>query len=504
MEYILTASEMKACDKLASEKYHIDPMILMERAALETAKLLVERYGTDILVGIVAGTGNNGGDGIAIARILHEYGVRAEINLVGEMDKCSPQTVKQLEIVKELGIPVQYVMDHPLYDVIVDAIFGIGLSREIQGGEKEAIDLINESNARVVSVDIPSGIHADSGAVMGNAVKADITVTYGFKKLGQLLYPGAQYVGELVCVPIGIPKEAFESKKTGVVAFQREDVHLPYRNPAGNKGSFGKVFLIAGSKNMGGACQLTALSAFRIGAGMVKILTAEENRDSLLKKVPEAIVTTYYDDGLPALLAQEERILQEGLQWADVVAIGPGLSLSAKAKYIFALTMKMNTKTLVMDADALNLLAEDEKLMQTLEYHRNEIPYEIIMTPHVGEFSRLIHYPVPKIKKDLLGYCRAFTKKYQVSLVCKDARTIVTRRYKHSFLNTSGNSGMATAGSGDVLTGIIAGLLAQGVEGYEAAVLGTYIHGLAGDIALERSSAYYFMSQDLIRALRFL
>lgn len=505
MEYILTASEMKKCDENATKQYGIESMVLMERAALETVRIIIEKFGTDISVGIVAGSGNNGGDGIAIARILREYGVRAEINLVGEPSKCTEQMKKQLDSANKLGIPVHFMLEHVLYDVIVDAMFGVGLTRAVEGKYKKAINAINESKAHVVAVDMPSGINSDDGSVMGVAVKADVTVTYAYKKLGQMLYPGAEYTGEVICVPIGIPQEALENRKNAVVTFETSDLHLPSRNPSGNKGTFGKVFLIAGSRTMGGACQLAAMSAFRIGSGMVRVFTAQENRDSMLKKVPEAIIHTYCDDTTVTLSEEEEMLLIQGLQWADVVAIGPGLSLSLKAKYILKTAMLMNQKTMVIDADALNLIAEDESMLQLLEYNRNNhLSYDVVMTPHLGEFARLIKHPIPEIKKDVLGYCRAFAKKYNVALVCKDARTIVTKRYKLSYLNSSGNCGMATAGSGDVLTGIIAGLIAQGMDSHEAAIMGTYAHGLAGDIAKENSSAYYIMSQDMIQALKYL
>lgn len=502
MERILTSAEMKKCDKDTSHIYGIDSMILMERAALETVKIIVERYGTDISVGIVAGSGNNGGDGIAIARILKEYGVYVQIHMIGEEENYTEQTKKQLDIAKALKIPIHYCMDQILYDVIVDALLGIGITRSIEKRYKEAVEMINASPAKVVSVDIPTGINTDSGVIMNCAVKADITVTYAYRKLGQMLYPGCINVGELICVPIGIPAETLSEKKSGVVTFDTEDLKLPVRNPGGNKGSFGKVLLIAGSKNMGGACQLAALSAFRIGAGMVRVFTAEENRDIILKRTPEIIVDTYQDDGLPTLFDDEKLALLRGLEWADVVAIGPGLSLSVKAKLLLEIVLTKNIKPLVIDADALNILSEQPTLLKMLEFENESCPKEIVLTPHLGEFARLIKYPISEIKKDILGYCKAFTKKYNVSLVCKDAKTIVTKHFKLSYLNNSGNDGMATAGSGDVLTGIISGLIAQGMDSYEAAVMGTYAHGLAGDIAKKKSSAYYIMAQDIIYSLQ--
>ena len=311
-------------------------------------------------------------------------------------------------------------------------------------------------------------------------------------------------MGELICVPIGIPLQALGDKKNGIVTFTRKDLKLPPRSHSGNKGSFGKVLMVAGSKSMGGACQLAVTSAFRIGAGMVRVFTAQDNRESLLRKLPEAIIDTYPDEEDSVFGSREKEMLIKGIEWADVIAVGPGLSVSEKAGEILKTLLEYNLKPMVIDADALNLLAKEQELMQRLEYGRNPVQREIILTPHLGEFARLVQHPMAEIKADLLGYCRSFVHKYDVTLVCKDARTIITKRQKYAYINTSGNDGMATAGSGDVLTGIIAGLLAQRMDGHEAAIMGTYVHGLAGDIAKDRSSAYYIMSQDIIWALKYL
>lgn len=503
MEYVLTSAEMKAGDKAAIEEYGIGSLVLMERAALQTVSVILDRYGPDIYVGVMAGNGNNGGDGIAIARILQEQGIRAEINMIGEASKLSPEAAVQLETAKKLNIPIHYGVEHTLYDVIVDAIFGIGIARTVEGRYRKAVEAVNASRAKVVAVDIPSGVHTDDGSILGCAVKADITVTFAYRKLGLMLYPGASCAGEVVCVPIGIPKAVTAKKRSGVVTFTdwKKDLHFPARNPSGNKGTFGKVLLVAGSRNMGGACFLSALSAYRTGAGMVRIYTAVQNREGLLKKLPEAIVDTYDDNTDPGITPAESAALSAGLEWADIVAVGPGISLSEKAGTILEMLLNQCDKPMVVDADALNLLSQNAELLKrfAFEYRKNDS--DVIFTPHLGEFSRLMQCPVAEIKKDMIASCKAFTRRYDVSLVCKDARTLVSKRGKLTYLNTSGNNGMATAGSGDVLTGIIAGLLAQGYSGFEASVMGTYAHGLAGDIAREKTSSYYIMAQDIIKAL---
>ena len=507
MEYVLTAAEMKKYDETAIKEYGIESLVLMERAALETANAVIAKYGKEIYVGVVAGCGNNGGDGIAVARILQEYGIRVEINMVGENKKLTSETKIQLEIAKKLNIPIYYGVEHTLYDVIVDAIFGIGITRAVEGKYRKAIEEINASKAHVVAVDIPSGVNTDDGSIMGCAVKADMTVTFAYRKVGLMLYPGASCAGEVICVPIGIPRALTEKKRTGVVTFtdKEADLKLPERSQSGNKGTFGKVLLAAGSRSMGGACQLSALASYRIGAGMVRVFTAEENRESLLRKLPEAIVDTYADPDDEGILSErEQQTLIGGLEWADVIAIGPGLSISNRALDILQTVLERCDKPLVLDADALNLLAKNDALLQGLAFGRRNNDASIVLTPHLGEFARLMKYPVSEIKKDLLGTCKAFTKKYDVSLVCKDARTIITKRGKLTYLNSSGNNGMATAGSGDVLTGVIAGLLAQGMTEFEAAVIGAYAHGLAGDYARENASSYYIMAQDIINSLKFL
>lgn len=500
---MLTSAEMKASDKAAIEEYGIGSMVLMERAALQTVQIILDRYGTDLYVGVMAGSGNNGGDGIAIARILQEHGVRAEINMVGELSKLSPESAAQLETAKKLNIPIYYGVERTLYDVIVDAIFGIGLTRNVEGKYRKAVEAVNASKAKVVAVDIPSGVNTDDGTIMGCAVKADITVTFAYRKLGLMLYPGASCAGEVVCVPIGIPGAVTANKRTGVVTFTdwKKDLHFPERSPSGNKGTFGKVLLVAGSRNMGGACFLSALSAYRTGAGMVRIFTAAQNREALLKKLPEAIVDTYHDGTGADITKEETDTLLSGLEWADIVAVGPGISVSEKAKTILGSLLAHCDKPLVVDADALNLLARNAGLLKLFAFGYRKSDNDVIFTPHLGEFSRLMQCPVAEIKKDMIASCKAFTRKYDVSLVCKDARTLVSKRGKLTYLNASGNDGMATAGSGDVLTGIIAGLLAQGYSGFEAAVMGTYAHGLAGDLARQKTSAYYIMAQDIIKAL---
>jgi NAD(P)H-hydrate epimerase len=247
---------------------------------------------------------------------------------------------------------------------------------------------------------------------------------------------------------------------------------------------------------------LASLSSYRMGAGMVRVFTACENRDILLRKLPEVIIDTYTDDGVGEVANDERQALMEAIKWADVVAIGPGISTSYKAVAILKLVLEYCGKPMVVDADALNILARNEDLLKQFEFGRRKYDSEVVFTPHVGELSRLMKVSVENIKGDILDCARSFERNYDVTIVCKDARTVVAKRGKPSYINLSGNEGMATAGSGDVLTGIIAAMMAQGYSGYDGAVMGVYAHGLAGDIAKDKTSSYYVMAQDIIQALR--
>lgn len=485
MEYVLSAKDMRLIDNKTSEEFGIDAFTLMERAALETAKIIKDEFGL-CEVSIFSGSGNNGGDGIALARILWEMGYSPKLYVLGDVNHLSALTKKQIDIISKFPIEVNFKLpDSIRSDLCVDALFGIGLNRNVEGNYKDAINLINSSSSKKLAIDIPSGINADDGKIMGEAVDCDITVTYGAKKIGQILYPGRKFCGKLICVQIGIPVSLFGKFSTFI--FEEKEEILPERNPYGNKGTFGKVLTIAGSKEMGGACILSAKATFRLGAGMVKIYTATENRDLILQSLPEAMVDTYVDDFSR---------LQESLNWCDVVVLGPGLSTGEVSKKLVSKTIELINKPIIIDADALNIISLDKNLLSYLK--TKNVP--VILTPHLGEFSRLSGLTISEIKKDMINICKKFAADYNVILTCKDACTIVTDGYK-VFLNTSGNDGMATAGSGDVLTGIIAALLAQKCDTFEAAIKGVFLHGKAGDIAKDEASAYYMIADDIIKAL---
>ncbi len=510
-QYVLSARQMKQYDRNTIEKLGIPGMVLMERAALAVADeacayakrravadeyRMPDRTQVPCRVLVVAGCGNNGGDGFAAARLLLEREMVVDSILIGEEEKCSPQTKQQIKILRSLGMDILRNFEKREYDIIIDALFGIGLTRKIEGKYAEAVQKINASNAYKISVDIPSGVETDSAGVMGCAVKADKTVTFGFLKKGLCLYPGKAYAGEVVCAPIGITEKSFWGEEPSTfTCFCSGSKLLPKRNVQGNKGTFGKVLIVAGSRNMAGAAILCAKAAYRMGAGMVKLVTCEENRQIIQESLPEALLLTYTETS-----CQEADWVQQwraSLNWADAYVIGCGLGQGRILSFLLKDMLNQPQKPAVLDADALNYISQNPCI---LVENINSGAMRIL-TPHLGELSRLLAVPIEEIKKDLCGYVLQAAEQYHCITAGKDAVTAVASPKGQMYLNQSGNSGMATAGSGDALAGMIGGLLAQGEEPYDAAWKGVYLHGLSGDAAAAKKGEYAVMASDIIEAL---
>lgn len=492
MKYLVTQSEMKQYDKNTIERLNYPSILLMERAALVTVESIRQEKGAaPYSVLVVAGCGNNGGDGIAAGRLLMLQGCKVDFVLLGERDKCSAETTAQLDILKGYGYKPYDRITGSEYDIVIDAIFGIGLSRDIEGRYKDAVLKINEMDSYVCSIDIPSGIHADLGRILGCAVRADLTVSYGFSKLGEILYPGAEYCGKIVCGQMGIDDNSFFGRKPYWYTYDSlDDIRLPHRKPDGNKGTFGKALVIAGSDSMCGAAVMAGKSVFRMGAGMVRIVTSKKNRDVILKAMPEAMLTIY-DENL-------EEEFKKALEWADCILIGPGISKGRYAAWLLDRCLNESRLPMVIDADGLNLLAEMQDISSGIFADR-----DVILTPHLKEFARLYGCNIKEASDNLTVYPQKLADRLNCIVVCKDARTVVARPHaENSFINTSGNSGMATAGSGDVLAGIITGLLVQGMEAAQAATAGVYLHGMAGDMAAEKCGVRSMMATDIIEQVQ--
>ncbi|WP_099467996.1 NAD(P)H-hydrate dehydratase [Konateibacter massiliensis] len=482
MEYLLTSNEMKKLDSDTIEKIGIPSAVLMEKAALGVIAEMKKNCGDFESVLVVCGSGNNGGDGIAIGRILALQGKTVRIVFVGEEEKASVETKRQLQIARKYNFKIYNTFGNSEYNVIIDAVFGIGLTREITGVYRDAIENINKADGYKVAVDIPSGISADTGKAMGCAVKADLTVAIAFKKIGHVLYPGAGYCGETAVCDIGIYPPlnsdfAFSYDKT-------DSCRLPARTPYSNKGTYGKALIIAGGINMAGAAYLAAISAYKTGCGLVRLLIPEENREILQTLIPEAILTTYDSKNLDLVE------IEKAVSWANVIDIGPGLGTGEPSRKLMETVLKRKKCPLIIDADGINLLALDSKLWE-------ENLKDIVITPHLKEMSVICKSEIEEIKEDLIGTAVSFAKKHKLVCVLKDARTVVADYEKKVYINQNGNNGMAKAGSGDILSGIIAGLLAQGMAPFDGATLGVYIHAAAGDEAAKRLGTYSMLARDI-------
>ena len=521
MKLVLNSTEMKAIDEYTIKTLGIPQEVLMERAAFEVVAVMKQQIKKDDRILVVCGSGNNGGDGIAAGRILYIQGYRVAILLIGEEGKGSEGFQRQLQIAKNLGMQFEHRSNLGEYNIMIDAIFGIGLSRPVTGIYEEIITKINEMKSVVYAIDIPSGISTDTGKVMNIAVRADYTVTFGYHKLGLLFYPGTDYAGTIKIADIGFGSIDQCGIHINTVYYDEEDLSLiPSRSNCGNKGTFGKVLVIAGSKGMSGAAYLSAKAAYRTGAGMVKIVTTEDNRIILQSILPEALFRAYDDSSVDATARKEG--IQKDLDWADVIVFGPGIGITQTSSDLLDFVLENRNKPLVIDADGINLLSmkldeqlkninhntveelagKGEKIKTTPVNERlgkltTLLNGQIILTPHLKELSQLINKPISDIVNNLVD--TAFQCSYNNNLIyaIKDARTIVTREGQ-KYINTSGNNGMATAGSGDVLTGMIAALIAQGMNLYDATCLGVYLHGLAGDEASGSKGKYSLMATDIV------
>lgn len=489
MRYLVTAEEMRRIENFTIEEVGIPAVVLMERAALAVRKA-VKRYcrkhpdaGKRVLV--MAGAGNNGGDGLALARLLSEAGFYVEVWIVGEETGASEQFRLQRKILRHYSVSFSSKPLRDEYTILIDALFGVGLSRKISGVYEKAVEIFNGLKGWVIAVDMPSGVDSDSGLILGRAgVRADETVTFGFCKRGLVLYPGCVNAGKITTADIGIAVSGFGGGEPGMFALDEKPADLmPERCPWENKGGFGKVLLVAGSAGMAGAAIFAAKSAYRMGAGMVKVITLAENRETIQRAVPEA------------LLGTKEK-LSECMGWADVIAIGPGLGKSGAALQLLEAVLRESELPLLIDADGLNLLAENPKLRQRLS-EQGAKGRSIVLTPHIGELSRLTGKEIQEIKRDVAGCGRKLAMELQSVVAAKDARTFICGAGKPVCVNLTGNSGLATAGSGDVLAGVIAGLMAQGMEPYKAACVGAYVHGTTGDRVADQIGEHACMAGDL-------
>ena len=486
MKYILTSNEMREIDTATSESIGVPSSVLMERAALVCAEEIKSSGFDTSRILIVCGMGNNGADGLALARIINRF-YKPDVYLVGAYKELKGLPKAQYDSAARSKVKLITDPDFSSYTIIVDAIFGIGLTRALEGIHLDIVKKINESPAKVVAVDIPSGIDATSGQVLGDAVRADLTVSFAYTKLGQVLYPGAEYSGILHVRDIGIYADLCTETSKFMYTYTERDLNLiPKRRRYSNKGSYGRVLAIAGSENMSGAAVLAAKSAYKSGSGLVEVFTHEKIRGVVGSSLPEAILSVYGE-------RPDFGKLYNSVNSASAVLIGPGLSKSKVAESILRYVLESASVPVVIDADALNIISENPELMPYLKGK--------IITPHLGEMARLTGKGIPEIAENIVEVAKEFARIHECICVLKDARTIVALDDEPVFVNTAGNSGMAKGGSGDTLAGIIVSLLSQGMTKGDAARLGVYLHAYAGDLAASKKGEYALLATDISDAV---
>lgn len=489
MRYLPTGNWMQKADAHTIHEIGIPSLVLMERAAIGIVEALKSKSLDMERILIVCGSGNNGGDGFAVARLLHEENYSVTIALVGKMESMSEECRQQYCIADNLGIPIVTEIPDVRYSVILDAIFGVGLSRDIGGKFASVIEQLNKKEGYKIAVDIPSGVSSANGKILGTAFKADLTVSVQCEKLGTVLYPGKDFAGEVVVKSIGIDTEIYRDNKEICYTLEQKDFHtcLPKRVANSHKGTYGKVLMITGSKGMAGAAYLSAKAAYTSGAGLVQIYTVQENRAILQQLLPEAIISTYTE------YSEEE--LGRLLKWADVVCIGCGIGQGKQAEALLQGVLRFCNVPCVVDADGINLLAKHMELLK-------KCAFPIVLTPHMREMTRMLGCSIPELIENRFDQLMTFVRQYPVVCALKDARTIVAEKNQSVFVNTAGNNAMAKAGSGDVLAGVITGLAAQHMNIYNSAVTGVYLHACGGDNAKEQCGSYSVLAEDLIMGIK--
>lgn len=487
MQLWVNATQMKAADQYTIQKLGVPSLELMEHAAQACVQVLEDEKVDLSNVCVVCGSGNNGGDGFAIARILQNNRYSVETFCVGNPEHYTEETQEQMHRLQECGGKITYGMpQEDSYSVVIDAVFGVGLSRKVEGRYRQVIEQMNRMRGTKFAVDIPSGLSATTGCILGCAFKADYTVTFQLKKIGLELSQGRTMAGRVIVPDIGISTDSI-CEDQEIVRTAGKDIYrkmLPDRPEDSNKGTYGRLLVIAGSKGMAGAAYLNAHAAYMTGAGLVRIYTSSDNREILQTLLPEAIITTYEEYNKEELLSL--------LTWADGVCIGSGLGMSRLSEKILKTVMEYVKVPCLIDADGLNLLAENNNYLNQMAERR------FVITPHMKEMSRLTGTPVEELKADRIQILKDFISRYRITCVLKDSRTLIASEEKGIRMNLTGNSAMAKAGSGDVLAGVISGWMVQGKEAEDAAELGTYIHGLSGDLAKFEKGVYSVMARDLI------
>lgn len=506
--YIVTAGEMQTIDRQTIESFGIPGRVLMENAGLGATRVLFDTFPgvTEKRVGIIAGRGNNGGDGFVIARYLSHKGVDVTVYLLSTKDKVKGDAASNLVLLEPLGIPVCEIPDRAAFNkhkssllhqnIWVDAIFGTGLNSEVKGFFREIIEFVNSTGKPVFAVDIPSGLDADTGRPCGVCIQARATATFAYAKTGHHLFPGADYTGTLSVIEIGIPPLMAEKVNPRQYLLTKKYIRscLKPRPADTHKGSAGHVLVVAGSIGKTGAAAMTAISAMRAGAGLVTLGIPESLNAAIEPMVLETMTCPLPEKGDGMLDASSFNMIMDLLSDKKCLAIGPGIGTTDSVKELVRQILQACRVPVVIDADGLNCLVGNVDIL-------NKMQAPVIVTPHPGEMARLAETTTTAVQSDRVTCARKFAESYNAHVVLKGAGTVIAHPDGRVFINRTGNSGMASGGMGDVLTGIIAGFVAQGYPPESAAHTGVYLHGAAADALAKTAGPIGFLASDIMACI---
>lgn len=500
MQKLVTSVQMKEMDRVAIEEMKVPSTLLMMAAAEHVAGEAIKYLPPGGKCAIFAGSGNNGGDGIGAAIELVKRGYEVGVFLTGKREKMTPDCVEMERRLIEIGgelVPFDLDEEGTAAEflkgchVIIDAIFGIGLNSGLRDGALRAVNLINTSPARVIATDMASGVEADTGHLLGGAVKADVTVTFTFAKPGQYIEPGATYSGEVIVKNIGIPQNLADDLRMRTFLVTEKDVFLPARASNTHKGDYGKLLMVCGSTGYTGAPTLASSAAIRTGAGLVTLGVPESIYEITAAKSEEAMPYPLPADDWGRLSERALGWIIKKLRKSDACLIGPGLGRSGEVEKIVHEVIRFSPIPLIIDADGINAVAANINVL-------DEARCPVVLTPHEGEFMRLAG---EEAKGGRLEAARAFAKKHRCTVVLKGPGTVSAFQSGEVCVNTTGNPGMAKGGSGDVLAGIVASLVGQKIPIRRAVYTAVWVHGRAGDVLQERQGSYTMMPNELTEVM---
>ncbi len=494
---VSTVTQMGNLDKSATEEFGITQDLLMENAGQAVYFVILKEFGIkNKKFAVFCGGGNNGGDGLVVARKIHSNGGEVKVFLSDDKARFEGIAKRNFDIVSKMPIEISKVSsiesikcDVLNSDAIVDAIFGTGLTREVSGTYKDVIQLINESKKTVFSVDIPSGINGDTGEVMGTAVKADYTITFGLPKIGNMLYPGYNYCGKLHVSHISFPPSIYNADSIKVEI--NSPVELPKRNKDAHKGDFGEGLFIAGASSYLGAPYFSALSFLKAGGGYSRLATPKSISSFLANKGSEIVFIPQKETPSGSIGLENKDELLKLSEKVDMVVMGPGISLNKETQELVRELALEIQKPLLIDGDGITAIAKDIGIIK-------ERKSETILTPHLGEMSRMTKLEISELNKNKIGVLQRTAKELNAMIVLKGAHSLIGYPDETVYINTSGNPGMATAGSGDVLTGAIAAMLGLGLPLKDAVRMGVFLHGFSGDLAAKDKGEDGITAQDIL------